>query len=107
MPRQPSLLGELLSHRDIAVRNLPQEHSVRPVQHDVEVLHCMHALQTLPILEPDQLFYLWSERLLYVITDLFLGFCGREPSVGVVVPYLALVIVLLWRPQGLAGKRVS
>ena len=23
MPRQPSLLGELLSHRDIAVRNLP------------------------------------------------------------------------------------
>jgi branched-chain amino acid transport system permease protein len=30
-----------------------------------------------------------------------------SPSVAVVVPYAALVIVLLWRPQGLAGKRVS
>jgi branched-chain amino acid transport system permease protein len=30
-----------------------------------------------------------------------------SPSLAVVVPYLALVIVLLWRPQGLAGKRVS
>lgn len=30
-----------------------------------------------------------------------------SPPVAVVVPYLALVIVLLWRPQGLAGKRVS
>jgi branched-chain amino acid transport system permease protein len=29
-----------------------------------------------------------------------------SPSVSVVVPYLALVIVLLWRPTGLAGKRV-
>jgi branched-chain amino acid transport system permease protein len=27
-------------------------------------------------------------------------------SVSVIVPYLALVIVLLWRPTGLAGKRV-
>jgi branched-chain amino acid transport system permease protein len=30
-----------------------------------------------------------------------------SPSVAVVVPYIALVVVLLWRPQGLAGKRVS
>ena len=30
-----------------------------------------------------------------------------SPSIAVVVPYLALVVVLLWRPQGLAGKRVS
>lgn len=30
-----------------------------------------------------------------------------SPSVAVVVPYVALVVVLLWRPQGLAGKRVS
>jgi branched-chain amino acid transport system permease protein len=30
-----------------------------------------------------------------------------SPSVGVVVPYLALVVVLLWRPQGIAGKRVA
>jgi branched-chain amino acid transport system permease protein len=30
-----------------------------------------------------------------------------SPSVAVVVPYLALLVVLLWRPQGLAGKRVS
>jgi branched-chain amino acid transport system permease protein len=30
-----------------------------------------------------------------------------SPAVAVVVPYLALVVVLLWRPQGLAGKRVS
>lgn len=29
-----------------------------------------------------------------------------QPAVGVVVPYLALVVVLLWRPQGLAGKRI-
>ena len=28
------------------------------------------------------------------------------PSVAVLVPYAALVIVLLWRPTGLAGKRV-
>jgi branched-chain amino acid transport system permease protein len=28
------------------------------------------------------------------------------PSVSVLVPYAALVAVLLWRPQGLAGKRV-
>ena len=30
-----------------------------------------------------------------------------SPSIAVVVPYAALVVVLLWRPQGLAGKRVS
>jgi branched-chain amino acid transport system permease protein len=30
-----------------------------------------------------------------------------SPSFAVVVPYLALVVILLWRPQGLAGKRVS
>lgn len=30
-----------------------------------------------------------------------------SPSIAVVVPYVALVVVLLWRPQGLAGKRVS
>lgn len=30
-----------------------------------------------------------------------------SPSVAVIVPYAALVVVLLWRPQGLAGKRVS
>lgn len=30
-----------------------------------------------------------------------------SPSVAVIVPYVALVVVLLWRPQGLAGKRVS
>jgi branched-chain amino acid transport system permease protein len=29
-----------------------------------------------------------------------------SPSVSVLVPYAALVIVLLWRPTGLAGKRV-
>lgn len=29
-----------------------------------------------------------------------------SPSVAVVVPYVALVVVLLWRPQGLAGRRV-
>lgn len=30
-----------------------------------------------------------------------------SPSFAVLVPYLALTIVLLWRPTGLAGKRVS
>jgi len=30
-----------------------------------------------------------------------------SPSIAVLVPYAALVVVLLWRPQGLAGKRVS
>ncbi|MGQ0841905.1 branched-chain amino acid ABC transporter permease [Actinokineospora sp.] len=30
-----------------------------------------------------------------------------SPAFSVVVPYLALVVVLLWRPQGLAGKRSS
>lgn len=30
-----------------------------------------------------------------------------SPAVSVVVPYAALVIVLLWRPQGLAGRRVA
>ena len=30
-----------------------------------------------------------------------------SPSLAVLVPYLALTIVLLWRPTGLAGKRVS
>lgn len=29
-----------------------------------------------------------------------------SPSFAVVVPYLALLVVLLWRPTGLAGKRV-
>ena len=29
------------------------------------------------------------------------------PSVAVLVPYAALIIVLLWRPTGLAGKRVA
>lgn len=29
-----------------------------------------------------------------------------SPSVAVLVPYAALVVVLLWRPQGLAGRRV-
>lgn len=28
------------------------------------------------------------------------------PSVAVLLPYAALVLVLLWRPQGLAGRRV-
>jgi branched-chain amino acid transport system permease protein len=30
-----------------------------------------------------------------------------SPSFAVIVPYLALTVVLLWRPTGLAGKRVS
>lgn len=30
-----------------------------------------------------------------------------SPSVAVLVPYAALVVVLLWRPQGLAGRRMS
>jgi branched-chain amino acid transport system permease protein len=30
-----------------------------------------------------------------------------SPAFAVLVPYLALTIVLLWRPTGLAGKRVS
>jgi branched-chain amino acid transport system permease protein len=30
-----------------------------------------------------------------------------SPSFSVIVPYLALVVVLLWRPQGLAGKRMA
>lgn len=30
-----------------------------------------------------------------------------SPSFAVLVPYLALTVVLLWRPTGLAGKRVS
>lgn len=30
-----------------------------------------------------------------------------SPSLAVLVPYLALTVVLLWRPTGLAGKRVS
>ncbi|WP_182378249.1 branched-chain amino acid ABC transporter permease [Nocardioides sp. WS12] len=30
-----------------------------------------------------------------------------SPSLAVIVPFLALTIVLLWRPTGLAGKRVS
>lgn len=29
-----------------------------------------------------------------------------SPSFAVVVPYLALTVVLLWRPTGLAGKRI-
>jgi branched-chain amino acid transport system permease protein len=27
-----------------------------------------------------------------------------SPSISVVVPYVALVVVLLWRPRGLAGR---
>ncbi len=30
-----------------------------------------------------------------------------SPSIAVLVPYAALTVVLLWRPTGLAGKRVS
>lgn len=30
-----------------------------------------------------------------------------SPAIAVVVPYLALLVILLWRPTGLAGKRVS
>lgn len=30
-----------------------------------------------------------------------------SPSFAVLVPYVALLVVLLWRPAGLAGKRVS
>ncbi|WP_163552855.1 branched-chain amino acid ABC transporter permease [Candidatus Frankia alpina] len=30
-----------------------------------------------------------------------------SPSVSVLVPYVALVVVLLWRPRGLAGRRAS
>ena len=29
------------------------------------------------------------------------------PSVAVLVPYMLLIVVLLWRPTGLAGKRVA
>ena len=29
------------------------------------------------------------------------------PSVSVLVPYALLIVVLLWRPTGLAGKRVA
>ena len=28
------------------------------------------------------------------------------PSVAVLVPYALLIVVLLWRPTGIAGKRV-
>jgi branched-chain amino acid transport system permease protein len=30
-----------------------------------------------------------------------------SPSISVIVPYAALVVVLLWRPRGLAGRRAS
>jgi branched-chain amino acid transport system permease protein len=29
------------------------------------------------------------------------------PSVAVLVPYMLLIVVLLWRPTGLAGKRMA
>ncbi len=29
------------------------------------------------------------------------------PSVAVLVPYMLLIVVLLWRPTGIAGKRVA
>jgi branched-chain amino acid transport system permease protein len=29
------------------------------------------------------------------------------PSVAVLVPYMLLIVVLLWRPTGLAGKRLA
>jgi branched-chain amino acid transport system permease protein len=29
------------------------------------------------------------------------------PSVAVLVPYALLILVLLWRPTGLAGKRIA
>jgi hypothetical protein len=72
IPYSPSLLRELVRHRNIAIRNLLQKRSIRPVQHDVEMLHCMHTLQTLPILEPDQLLDFGSECLLNIVVDLLL-----------------------------------
>jgi hypothetical protein len=35
---------KLFSHRNIAIRNLLHECSVRLIQHDMKVLHGMHAL---------------------------------------------------------------
>ena len=32
---------------------------------------------------------------------------SQMTSAAVLVPYAALIVVLLWRPTGLAGKRVA
>ena len=45
----------------------------------------MHALQALPVLEPDELFDLGCERLLYIIVNLFARFCRAEASLFVVL----------------------
>jgi branched-chain amino acid transport system permease protein len=47
-----------------------------------------------------------------MVAGLLLGvitICGQVwlPSVAVLVPYALLILVLLWRPTGLAGKRVA
>jgi hypothetical protein len=43
-PRDLSPPDKLFSHRNIAIRNLLHECSVRLIQHDMKVLHGMHAL---------------------------------------------------------------
>jgi hypothetical protein len=65
-------LRKLGRHRNIAVRNLLDELGIRIVQHDVEVLDSMHALQTLPVLEPRVLIRLQlrAERLVHKGVDL-------------------------------------
>jgi hypothetical protein len=51
-------LGDLLNKRNIAVRDVSNEIPVRLVQHDMEMLDGVYGFERLPVLEPDDLYFL-------------------------------------------------
>lgn len=84
--RAPHNLRKLGRHRNITVRDVLDEVGIRIVQHDVEVLDGMHALQTLPVLEPRVLVGLQprAERLLHVGINLLERFGRRIARLRVI-----------------------
>lgn len=67
------------------VGDVPEERGIGLVQHHVEVLYRMHALEALPVLEPHHLADLGGKGLVHVGLDLPGGRFRRQTRVRVVL----------------------
>lgn len=82
-------LGDQGRHRNVTVRNELDEFRVWVIEHDVKVLDSVHALQALPIFEPDDMLGLdlRVECLPHVVLDLPVGFWRRYTGFRVIFEF--------------------
>jgi hypothetical protein len=80
----PSKLDPL-AHGHVALRDSFEKSLVGLVQHDVEVLHGVHALQTAPVLEPHHVLDLPLKSRLHVLVNLPMRLGRRQARFFVVL----------------------